>query len=387
MTPLTNSLNSFEGIIAVSGLMGSEQFINVKYPNIKSVSEGGDTDTEGGNTDTEGTEGTEKYNNDISLLYEIAIGTVLNKLRRKIPNFRYTYSGLYCGVPVDPSKTKYAVERKFEEKLKNVLDKFLKVDSSFLMMDFVDFIKKGELTQMKVVDFILKNVSEKIKNMERTYNYTKLRQFILDIRNEKFQTSIYNQISTVYELYVKSEVSDFDNSLFCSDKNIRVLMLSEFIPNARTLLEMLDELSRDDLFNIFCQVSFALNMAWQEHHFCHSDLHNKNILIRQLDKPITINYSVLVTGWKIINVPVYTDKVAIIIDYSFSRITYEGKIYSQKIENYNDNNWDLDNLLLENNIKVDDKLTALINLSNDLNLRNENFSPKLYEEIIKIFLN
>ena len=320
-------------------------------------------------------------------MYEIAIGTVLNKLRRKIPNFRYTYSGLYCGVPVDPSKTKYVVKRKFEEKLKNVLDKFLKVDSSFLMMDFVDFIKKGELSQMKVVDFILKNVSEKIKNMERTYTYTKLRQFILDIRNEKFQTSIYNQISTVYELYVKSEVSDFDNSLFCSDKNIRVLMLSEFIPNARTLLEMLDVLSRDDLFNIFCQVSFALNMAWQEYNFCHTDLHNKNILIRQLDKPITINYSVLVSGGKIINVPIYTDKVAIIIDYSFSKITYEGKIYSQKIEDYNDNNSDLDNLLLENNLKVDDKLTALINLSNDLNLKDENFSPKLYEEIIKIFLN
>ena len=60
---------------------------------------------------------------------------------------------------------------------------------------------------------------------------------------------------------------------------------------------------------------------------------------------------------------------------------------SNRLELRYDNNWDLDNLLLENNLKVDDKLTALINLANDLNLKDENFSPKLYEEIIKIFLN
>jgi hypothetical protein len=386
MTSLTDSLSSSEGIIAVSGLMGSKQFINIKYPHKGKVdkTEGADTDTDG----TEGEEGTErgdtkKENSDISILYEIAIGTALNKLRRKIPNFRYTYSGLYCGVPVDPSKTKYIAKENFENILQNILDKYIKVDSSFLMMEFSEFIRKGELNRNKVVNFLVQNIIEYIKDKERTYTYTKLRQFIFNIRDENMQKSIYNEIFTAYQLYIKRDISDFDNSLFCSDKNVRVLMLSEFIPNAKTLLEIYDELSRDEMFNIFCQLFFTLNMAWQEYKFFHNDMHLKNILIRQLDNPITINYSVLVTEGKIVDVPLITDKIAIIIDYSYCKITYQGENYSQNNES-SDNNLDVDNLIIGTK-NIDDKLSALMNLANSLNLRDKNFSPKLYEEIIKIF--
>lgn len=350
LEPLTNSLTSSEGIIAVSGIMGSEKFINIKYPKKESD---------------------EEY-----LLYEIAIGTALNRLRKNIPNFRYTYGGFYCGIPMNPDFSKYTLKQKLKAKLDDLIKN---INLTLVQPDLVDYILSNEITKESVVKFLNNSAMEFLKYD----NNSKVKNAVLNLRHEQTQNMIFDKVSK-YKAEYDELVDDFDKTLFCSDNNVRVIMLSEFIPNSNTLLNLYDKFTRDDLFNIYCQVAFSLNMAWREFRYCHTDLHNQNILIRELHDEITINYSVLISEEKIVNVSLKTRKLAVIIDYSYSKIIFEGKLYTQKNHNYHDNNWDLENLFLEKT-NIDDKLTAFTNIGNNEELKEDEFSPRLYEELVKIY--
>lgn len=350
LEPLTDTLTSAEGIIAVSGIMGSEKFINIKYP--------------------------KKENDEESLLYEIAIGTALNRLRKHIPNFRYTYGGFYCGIPMNPDFSKYTLKQKLKKNLDNLIKD---VNLTHVQPDIVDYILSGEeITKESVVKFLNNSAMEFLKYD----NNSKVKNAVLNLRHEQTQNMIFDKVNK-YKSEYDELVNDFDKNLFCSDNNVRVMMLSEFIYNSNTLLNLYDKLTRDELFNIYCQVAFSLNMAWREFRYCHTDLHNQNILIRELDNEITINYSVLISEEKIVNVSLKTKKLAVIIDYSYSKIIFEGKMYTQKNHNYHDNNWDLENLFLEKT-NIDDKLTEFTNIGNNDKLRDDEFSPRLYEELVKI---
>lgn len=350
LEPLTDTVTSAEGIIAVSGIMGSEKFINIKYP--------------------------KKENDEESLLYEIAIGTALNRLRKHIPNFRYTYGGFYCGIPMNPDFSKYTLKQKLKKNLDNLIKD---VNLTHVQPDIVDYILSGEeITKESVVKFLNNSAMEFLKYD----NNSKVKNAVLNLRHEQTQNMIFDKVNK-YKSEYDELVNDFDKNLFCSDNNVRVMMLSEFIYNSNTLLNLYDKLTRDELFNIYCQVAFSLNMAWREFRYCHTDLHNQNILIRELDDEITINYSVLISEEKIVNVSLKTKKLAVIIDYSYSKIIFEGKMYTQKNHNYHDNNWDLENLFLEKT-NIDDKLTEFTNIGNNDKLRDDEFSPRLYEELVKI---
>lgn len=354
LEPLTDSLTSAEGIIAISGIMGSEKFINIKYP--------------------------KKENDEESLLYEITFGTALNRLRKHIPNFRYIYGGFYCGIPMNPDFSNFEIDEKFKKQLDDLIQN---INLTMIHPDLVGHVLSNEIiTKENVVKFLKDEAMKFLKNN----NDSRVKTAVLNLTNEGTQNFIFDKVSKYkaeYEL-AKELASDFDKNLFCSENNERIMMLSEFIPDSNTVLNLYNKLTRDELFNIFCQVAFSLNMAWREFRYCHSDLHYKNILIRELDDEITINYSVLISGGKIIDVPLKTRKLAVIIDYSYSKINLEGKIYTQNIYNQ-DNNSDLENLFLEKT-NIDDKLTEFTNIGNNEKLRDDEFSPRLYGEFVKILL-
>jgi hypothetical protein len=317
-----------------------------------------------------------------SILYEIAIGTVLNRLRKHIPNFRYTYGGFYCGIPFNPENCKKNQREKMIEKLSKLMDNInLKLSNYSHFIDYVLDNEITEITKKGIIEFLSKDVQDFL-NFKKD-NVVKHLFFNIS-SNQTLQETIFDKVIE-YKTQYNQIASDFDKNLFCSDMNVRSMMLSEFIPNSNTLEKVYNQLTRDEIFNIYCQIAFSLNMAWREFEFCHNDFHNKNILIRNLDEEITIKYSVLVTGGRIINVPIRTKKLAIIIDYSYSKIKFQGRFYAQRMDRVYDNNTDLEQLFFEQTNK-DDNLSAFTDIGNDDKLKDDQFSPRLYEQLVKLCL-
>lgn len=80
----------------------------------------------------------------------------------------------------------------------------------------------------------------------------------------------------------------------------------------------------DDLLSVLLQVFCSLDIANQAMQFCHYDLHSKNIMLRKLDKPRQFIYTLNFAGKKKV-VHVVSNYLALIIDFGFSHIVYEGK--------------------------------------------------------------
>jgi serine/threonine protein kinase len=79
---------------------------------------------------------------------------------------------------------------------------------------------------------------------------------------------------------------------------------------------------RLDVVNIILQLLFALNVAYEDYDFTHYDLHANNVLIRKLDKPISLRYK--------FNDNIYyinTGYIATIIDYGFAHFKLDNVDY------------------------------------------------------------
>lgn len=391
MELLSDSRNSANGIIALSGLKGSDKFIIVKYP---------------------------LFDDPTPILKELAIGLKLNELRIKIPNIMYTYGGLYCSSPVDMNYVYSKVEKKLEEKILLRILSMLKNIDLLIIEDEQDikeykmmFANTAEelsqkimlgikITDKSLIRIIFKNIEyiitegyellDEIKNKNlKQLKINKLKHYeeiLNNLNNNTVQINFVNIIKNLYEEYdnIKDKVKDFDHSLFCNTNVLSTLLLAEYIPNSKPLDDIIPELSRNEKFNMACQLIFTLNMAWKHCKFTHNDLHEKNIMIRQLNTPIAIKYQITDKDY----IELITDKVVVIIDLGDASII-DGK-YKLGEEKSN-----LQEILsvIEIFLQIydeedqDDKLGKLKEIYYKYNKNNEQeYNKEIYKDIMKIFL-
>lgn len=347
MDILSDSRNSANGVIALSGLNGSEKFIIVKYP---------------------------LFDNPYPILKELAIGLKMNELRFKIPNIMYTYGGLYCSSPVDMDYVYAKVEKKLEERFVFMMLKLF-IDVGLIVIDTPDELEEckslfrvvgEELSQKimmninmmdkKIIRMVFDNIrmivnegydlldeirDEEVKQekLEKVRGYEVILKEVRD--NKDLQQEMINAKNMMYRIYneeIKDKVRDFDGSLFCSGSVLSTLLMGEYIPNSLDLetawYSMGDE---EEQFKIVCQLIFALNMAWYGCKFVHNDLHERNVMVRKLDDPVEVEYEVVVGGRgekEVIRMEV--SNVAVLIDLGEARISDMGYEIGEVSENYND---------------------------------------------------
>jgi hypothetical protein len=121
----------------------------------------------------------------------------------------------------------------------------------------------------------------------------------------------------------------------CSTPGNTIYLVTEMI-NGKSLRETLSDVDLNivDLYSYTFQVLLSLQMAQDTYEYCHYDLHLDNILIRVMrDKKNieyrTVNSETRPSFW------INTEKIATIIDYGYSRVTYNGKSYGiQNMKHY-----------------------------------------------------
>lgn len=346
MDILSDSRNSANGIIALSGLKGSEKFIIVKYP---------------------------LFDNPYPILKELAVGLKMNELRLKIPNIMYTYGGLYCSSPVDMDYVYSKVEKKLEERIIYMILKLF-IDMDLVSIDNPDDLEEykllfrvvgEELSQKimlninimdkKIIRMVFDNIrmivdegyelldeirDEDVKRerLKKIRGYDVILKNVRD--NKELQQGIINVKNMIYKLYkdeIKDKVKDFDSSLFCNSSVLSTLLLGEYIPNSMDLELAWYEMEDEEKFNVSCQLMFTLNMAWNSCKFVHNDLHEKNIMVRRLSEPIEIEYEVVISdiGDKEV-VRMTTSNIAVLIDLGDARINDNGYEIGEPRGNYNE---------------------------------------------------
>jgi hypothetical protein len=347
MDILSDSRKSANGVIALSGLKGSEKFIIVKYP---------------------------LFDNPYPILKELAVGLKMNELRLKIPNIMYTYGGLYCSSPVDMDYVYAKVEKKLEERFVFMMLKLF-IDVGLVSIDSPDDLDEykslfsvvgEELSQKimmninmmdkKIIRMVFDNIRmivneeyellEEIRDDEvKQEKLEKIRKYeviLKEVRdNKELHKEMINVKNMMYMIYndeIKNKVRDFDSSLFCNGSVLSTLLMGEYIPNSLDLetawYSMEDE---EEQFKVVCQIIFTLNMAWHSCKFVHNDLHEKNVMVRKLDDPIYVYYDVVVgdRGEKEI-VRMTTSNIAVLIDLGDARINDNGYEIGESRSNYNE---------------------------------------------------
>jgi hypothetical protein len=346
MDILSDSRNSANGIIALSGLKGSEKFIIVKYP---------------------------LFDNPYPILKELAVGLKMNELRLKIPNIMYTYGGLYCNSPVDMDYVYSKVEKKLEEKFIFMMIKLF-IDVGLVSIDSPEELEEykylfrvvgEELSQKimlninmmdkKIIRLVFDNIrmivdegyellndirDEDLKKekLEKIRGYEVILKNVRDNKElHKEMINVKNMMYMIYNDEIKNKVRDFDSSLFCNGSVLSTLLLGEYIPNSMDLETAWYEMNEEEQFKIVCQIIFTLNMGWNSCKFVHNDLHEKNVMVRKLDHPIYVDYEVVVgdRGEKEV-IRMEVNSVAVLIDLGDARISDMGYDIGDVRDNYNE---------------------------------------------------
>lgn len=347
MDILSDSRKSANGIIALSGLKGSEKFIIVKYP---------------------------LFDNPYPILKELAIGLKMNELRLKIPNIMYTYGGLYCNSPVDMDYVYSKVEKKLEEKFIFMMLKLF-IDVGLVSIDTPEELEEYKLLFRVVGEEVSQKIMLNISIMDKkiirlVFNNIKMivdegYDLLDEIRDEdlkqerlakirgyevilkhlkdnkelhKEMINIKNMMYMMYNDEIKNKVRDFDSSLFCNGSVLSTLLLGEYIPNSMDLETSWYSMEDDEeKFNIVCQLIFTLNMAWHSCKFVHNDLHENNVMVRKLDEAIDVEYKVVVgdrCDKEVIKMRV--NNVAVLIDLGEARISDMEYEIGDVRDNYNE---------------------------------------------------
>ena len=109
------------------------------------------------------------------------------------------------------------------------------------------------------------------------------------------------------------------DSSFCRDYYGRPCVIYEYIYPSTPVSKYIRKCSFSNYMNIFLQILLSLRYASDLYGFTHHDLHTRNVLVREIQRKVSIPYLVKPeanTQKKYIN----TDILGIIIDYGISRI-------------------------------------------------------------------
>jgi hypothetical protein len=393
MEALTDSTKSANGIVALSGLNGSDKFIIVKYP---------------------------LFDDPTPMIKELAVGLKMNELRFKIPNIMYTYGGLFCSSPVNMNYIYTKVEKKLEERFILMMLSMLKsmdmmeIDNEYELEEYkMMFRNPGEELSQKIMlgikmsdKSIIRNVYNNIRAIVnegydlideisdkkmKQQRINKLKQYEVIIKNIKsnndFQMNIVSIMKKLYEEYsnIKDKVKDFDYAMFCNSNVLSTLLLGEYIPNSQTIDDIILEMSRDERFMMACQLIFTLNMAWKHCKFTHNDLHENNIMVRQMDDPIVITYQVTDKDY----IELKTDKVAVIIDLGEASIKDGKYAFGEQKSNLQELTSVMEIFLPRYDEELqDDKLDKLKEIydkyKNDEG-EYEEYNEEIYKDIMKVY--
>ena len=163
-----------------------------------------------------------------------------------------------------------------------------------------------------------------------TFNY--LFDPILDLYHELFiarygTNHLKKKLPNFMYVYdIITDCSPYHKNNFCVTHGDSAYLISEKV-NGIQFFKLLEQetLTAEDFFSIFIQIINALYVAKEECNFVHGDLHPRNIMIETLDKEIHIPlYLESDNPTKYIT----TKRVARIIDFEFSNISFEGKNYN-----------------------------------------------------------
>jgi hypothetical protein len=99
--------------------------------------------------------------------------------------------------------------------------------------------------------------------------------------------------------------------------------LYENVTPAVSAHDLIKRMSGEEFLNFYLQLVLALAVAHEQIRFTHFDLHDKNVLARELPSPVNILYPVQGKEYHI-----KTSYVATIIDYGFSSFEYQGMQFS-----------------------------------------------------------
>lgn len=118
------------------------------------------------------------------------------------------------------------------------------------------------------------------------------------------------------------------------DTNYLQYVVYEKISPSKTLRESLSNLTFDKFLEYYGQAMLAVRLAHETCDFTHYDLHDENLLLRQV--PGKANF-VLEYPWKNgESIYISTDRIATIIDYGMSHVRVDGKNYgTHHFQNYN----------------------------------------------------
>ena len=113
-------------------------------------------------------------------------------------------------------------------------------------------------------------------------------------------------------------------------KSMEIIMLTEYVDAKYTFLSFLKDESIPNyskhLIDLMLQIMCSITIAQTQFRFVHGDLHDGNILIKQLTSPVTLTYviSELDSSKPFTITLTNVSYIAIIIDYGFSTLTSEG---------------------------------------------------------------
>ena len=108
-------------------------------------------------------------------------------------------------------------------------------------------------------------------------------------------------------------------------ENLSYILYENIDPNFITLTNYIRTCTRDEFLSIYVQVILALKTANKVSDFTHYNLHTDNVIIRHVPTSITIPYKTLENEMHYLT----TNKVATIIDYSYSHSIYTKKTGEQ----------------------------------------------------------
>lgn len=105
------------------------------------------------------------------------------------------------------------------------------------------------------------------------------------------------------------------------DVNAGTVVIYEKITNSTSFNKFMETHSEEDSLAVFIQVVLALIHANSVCGFIHGDLHGDNILVKKLDQPITVKYTLPYTG----DFYITSRHIPVFIDYGFAQIVYKGR--------------------------------------------------------------
>lgn len=209
-------------------------------------------------------------NDNNNLVHEMIVATYgTNKLRNRIPNFAYVYSGMKCSPP------------------------WIKIDKEVATFCTPDF-NQGRAGQAGTQNFSSGRAS-----------------------SSGFQM-IQNQWAGFRQGLTSTPVVKSNNVSY---------LLYENINPSKTFSSLLKNMTVANFLNYYMQILLSIRMAYLECDFTHYDLHTDNVLIRDLVIDGTKRKVVLTYQTQNGQEYMESDAIATIIDFGTSHIRYKGENY------------------------------------------------------------